>query len=378
MERRANRFGTLVSKGEGKPWLAKWVCEGKVYYKSTGQVDRKKALKVLEQLTRPYREKSKDDIIENLELQLKRLKERCGVEKKLAIKDIWSEFAKTLWQSNVEQGTMNTYEKYITHLQGWMNGKALDASGIDNKLAELYLKHLAECVGDSSFNLRLSMFRRVWKALAAEYKIDATLWDSFKKRTAPKSIRHPFSVNELGKLVANAMNDDIKALVLIGAYTGLRVSDCAMLKWSEVDFEHATINVIPQKTKKHITEPLVIPMHNVLKEMLMSMKHDGEYVSESNAAGYKSGQLRRDIAELFKKCGIETSCKVNGKTKIVSGFHALRHTFVSMAVNNGMSPLLVQRIVGHSTVSMTDHYFHENIDKMAEGVSALPDIVKIA
>lgn len=378
MERRGNRFGTLVSKGEGKPWLAKWVCEGKIFYKSTGQVDRKKALRVLEQLTRPYREKSKDDIIENLELQLKRLKENRDSSKKLAIKDIWNEFVKTMWQSNVEQGTMHTYKNYITHIQDWMIGKALDAKGIDKKLAELYLKHLADCVGDSSFNLRLLMFKRVWKALSSEYGLDATLWDGFKKRTATKTTRHPFSVDELGKLVANSQNDDIKALILIGAYTGLRVSDCAKLKWKDVDFENATINVVPQKTKKHISEPLVIPMHNVLKEMLMNLKHDGEYVSESNAAGYKNGQLRKDMAELFKKCEIETSCKVDGKVRIVSGFHALRHTFVSMAINNGMSPLLVQRIVGHSTVNMTDHYFHENINKMAEGVSTLPDIVKIA
>ena len=41
--KREKGFGTLINKGLNKPWLAKWVYEGKVYYKSTGEVDKKKA-----------------------------------------------------------------------------------------------------------------------------------------------------------------------------------------------------------------------------------------------------------------------------------------------------------------------------------------------
>ena len=42
-KRRKNGSGTLVSKGRGKPWLAKWVYQGKVYYRSTGEIDKQKA-----------------------------------------------------------------------------------------------------------------------------------------------------------------------------------------------------------------------------------------------------------------------------------------------------------------------------------------------
>ena len=167
----------------------------------------------------------------------------------------------------------------------------------------------------------------------------------------------------------------MKLLLTIGIYTGLRLSDCALLKWNDIDFEHKIMKVLPIKTKKHMDAPLEIPIHPTLLNMLHEAANDGEYVSDENASAYKDGKLSGQVVDLFKSCGIETSKKVNGKTKLMCGFHSLRHTFVSMAVNSGMSPLLVQKIVGHSAVNMTEAYYHDNMDKMTEGINALPDVM---
>ena len=111
-------------------------------------------------------------------------------------------------------------------------------------------------------------------------------------------------------------------------------------------------------------------------KMLEITPHDGsEYLSKANADGYQDGNLENRAKKLFKRCGFKTSTVVDGKVKLVCGFHSLRHTFISMAINQGMSPLLVQKIVGHSAIDMTNYYFHENMDKMAEGINAIPDVV---
>lgn len=380
MERRGNRFGTLVSKGVGKPWLAKWVCHGKTYYKTTGEVDRKRALKVLEKLTRPFREDDEATIISNLEMMLRRLKSSATSHKKLEVSAIWSEFAKTMWQSDVVDGTSRVYEAGMNHMQKWMDGKVLEAAGIDVKLAELYLKELSTTIGASTFNTRLSLFKRVWHNLPSEYGLDKTVWDSFKKKKVEAtSARQALTVEELGKVVAKAPTEDIKLLLLIGIYTGMRIGDCANLKWSEIDLNNNTMRVVPQKTKKHMAAPVTIPIHPTLKTALLEVKDkSSEHVSEANAHGYVTGNINNQVIDLFKKCGLKTSCKIDGKVKLLKGFHSLRHTFVSMAINNGMSPMLVQRIVGHSTVNMTDHYFHENAEKASEGIAQMPDIVDIA
>ena len=42
--RRMNHHGCLIYKGEGRPYLAKWMVDGKLFYKSTGETDKRKAM----------------------------------------------------------------------------------------------------------------------------------------------------------------------------------------------------------------------------------------------------------------------------------------------------------------------------------------------
>lgn len=374
MSRRPNGFGTLVSKGEGKPWLARWCYRGQIYTKSTGETDKKRALKELERLTRPYRDEREEDVIRNLQNRLLKLQELKS-KSRLLTEDIWAEFAKKLKNDDVGSGTERIYENAVGMMAEWMKQRAKQAADIDSKLAGEYLEQLGSSVGAATYNIRLVLFKRIWKALSSEFQLQAGAWESYKKKKAAKGSRRTLSSKELSELMASAESPDMKLLLALGIYTGLRLGDCALLKWSDIDFESKVIRVVPMKTKKHMDGPVEIPMHSALAKLLETAERKGEFVSEASAESYKSGKLSGKVVDLFKSCGIETSKKdENGKTKFVCGFHSLRHTFVSMAINSGMSPLLVQKIVGHSAVNMTEHYFHENMSKMAEGISAMPDV----
>ena len=41
-----------------------------------------------------------------------------------------------------------------------------------------------------------------------------------------------------------------------------------------------------------------------------------------------------------------------------TGFHALRHTFVSRLIEAGIPPPIVRELVGHASAAMTEHYTH--------------------
>lgn len=374
MNRRMNGFGSLISKGEGKNWLARWVYKGQVFYQTTGEVDKKKALKVLERITRPFREQRAIDIERNLLNRIQSLQE-CATKTKLPVDEIWNVFSKKLKHDDVESSTAKVYEVAVCMMARWMKAKVKYANDITPKIAEEYLDELSSSIGAATYNTRLVLFKRIWKSLHAEYQLCADTWENFKKKKTTKSSRRTVNNIEIGKVLAKADSFDMKLLLAIGIYTGLRISDCALLKWNDIDFEHKLMKVIPIKTKKHMDAPIEIPIHPTLLSMLHEATNDSEYVSEENANAYKHGHLSGQVVELFKQCGIETSRKENGKTKMLCSFHSLRHTFVSQAINNGMSPLLVQKIVGHSAVNMTSSYYHENMDKMAEGINALPDVM---
>ena len=267
MTRRGNGFGSLISKGEGRPWLARWVYKGHVYYKSTGEVDKKKALKKLEYITRPYREQREIDVQRNLLNRIQSLQE-CMSKNALPIKSIWDEFAKKLKHEDVESGTTRNYEGAVNMMVKWMNGKVKFAKDITKQLAEEYLAELASSVGANTYNIRLVLFKRIWKSLKDEFNLNENTWEEFKKRKATKSARKTLSNKELANILTKADSFDMKLLLSIGIYTGLRISDCSLLKWEDVDFERKVIKTIPIKTRKHMSAPIEIPIHPALMKPL--------------------------------------------------------------------------------------------------------------
>ena len=54
------------------------------------------------------------------------------------------------------------------------------------------------------------------------------------------------------------------------------------------------------------------------------------------------------------------------------GFHAFRHSYVSMLINSGVNPLVVRDLVGHTTVDMTARYTHVALDTKINAVKSLP------
>jgi len=374
MNRRPNGFGSLINKGEGRAWLARWVYKGEVFYRTTGETDKKKALKKLEYITRPYREKRAIDVERNLLNRIQSLQECCA-KTQLPIELLWNKFAKKLKHDDVTDGTTKIYEGAVNHLMNWMKIRIKNTKDITTQLAEEYLDELASSIGTNTYNTRLVLFKRIWKSLKDEFSLNDDVWEKFNKRKAVKSIRRTMQNIEIADVISKATTKDMKLLLTIGLYTGLRISDCSLLKWSEVDFEKKILRVRPIKTRKHMDAPIEIPIHPTLMKMLEEMPHESEYVSPQNANDYLTGHASGKVVELFKRCGIVTSRKENGKTKLVCGFHSLRHTFVSNAINSNMNPLLVRSIVGHSSTAMTESYYHCNQDKMREGIESLPDVM---
>ena len=380
MSRRANGFGTLVSKGEGKPYLARWCYDGKVYTKSTGEADRSKALKVLEKLTRPFREDTKIEVLRSLEAKVRAAGDLKLTASSLKLKDLADAYSRSICAKDISSGTLSMYLSFISTLVGFMTAErgCRSMKDVGKADAEAYLVSIADKVCGDTYNMRLVFFRRLWSVLAAEGGLSENVWDGFKKVKVSKALgRRAFTASELARILAEVRNDErMLLLVALGVYTGMRISDCAMLRWDCVDLESRIVRIVPIKTRRHMNGPIEIPLHTALWQLLVKWwdkkDHNGGYVCEANAEAYRKRSLIPCVAAVLRRCGIETNARdEKGRRKIVSGFHSFRHTFVSLAIENGMNPFLVQQIVGHSSVDMTRAYFHSRMDTIREGIDRL-------
>lgn len=372
--RRGKGFGCLVSKGRGKPYLARWVYQGKVYTKSTGESDRRKAERELERLTRPFREERELDVLRAIEARIKAAEE-AAARPVVALNDLYGKFEALPQSKDITESTRSRYGAFTDLMTEFMKGRGrTDIGSVTEADAEAYLAVLAERCGPVAYNVRLVFFKRLWREFGGGYNP----FEKFPKRKVSKaSPRRSLTEEEVERVLVEATKDpDDELLFSLGVYTGLRVSDCALMKAESVDLETGVLRVVPIKTKRHMSAALEIPMHPALRKVIekaLAKKPSG-YLSERNAYMYTHGTLTDRTSAVLERVGIETSyLDADGHRKLVCGFHSLRHTFVSMSIDAGMNPLLVQRIVGHTSVNMTSAYFHANKKAIEEGINKLPD-----
>ncbi len=136
---------------------------------------------------------------------------------------------------------------------------------------------------------------------------------------------------------------------------GLRASELANLKISDVSFEMNVLNVIGKGDKQRL-----IPIGNIAMELLKIYltKTRIKIAKKYNSTDYifisKLGKKlsRVSIWEIVKKRALK-----RGITKNIYP-HTLRHSFATHLISNGADIRVVQELLGHSSITTTEIYTH--------------------
>lgn len=187
--------------------------------------------------------------------------------------------------------------------------------------------------------------------------------------------RAPFSVAELGKLLAAATKwkstgDEWVTMILLGVCTGARIQDCARLGRPHLQRypgekgagELWTLRFRPRKTERRgtmVEVPVVEPLRSRLAQVMS--RGDGLLFCPRLAQQADiSGVFRR----LVEASGIDQRVMQNavtGRKMRAKTFHSLRHTLPSLLRAAGVDQETRMRIVGHSSKSIHARYTHVEI-----------------
>ncbi len=308
--------------------------------------------------------------------------------------NIWYE---TYVINNVRISTRISYESIINnHLIHYIgNIKLVNLSKID--IESMYNK-LIKCSKNRTNgnglsvktvrNIHLVLHEALQEALELGYinknPADIAKVPTLKNLNQKKKEIEIYLKDEQKKLIEISKKDKIYGTVVIMAlYTGMRKGEILGLQWDDINFENKTINVNKQlsrlkdyetttsrRTKLFIqyntktnNSTRIIPMAKTLEDILKQQKElQQEYKRKLGKKYYKYNMVfcREDgyyldpdtvlskYQQLAKKAGIK-KCT----------FHALRHTFATRALESNMSPKVVSKILGHTSVQFTlDTYTH--------------------
>jgi len=397
------RKGYLVRRG--KTFYAVWQVAGRKFMKTTRQSDRKDAVKELARIMQPFLVADEVRTLETVKARIEGAKAdlvKMDEEKNppLTIGSAWSAYLNAPGRPDSGPATLRQYEAEFNRFLKWIEAEHADVQtmrALTPEIAGAYAQHLTGSKATpSTFNQHIGFLRLLWRVLEKPARMDApNPWTDIKRKRLVTQGRRELTIEELRRACL-AATGELRTLLALGLYTGMRMGDCATLRWGETDLVRGMIRRVPMKTARRSGKPVMIPIHATLQAILVEIPKDKhpEYVLPEMATVYlKARSELKDIIQAhFAACGVTTHRPgtgfvmekgVDGKDRKVStgkravvevGFHSLRHTFVSLcrAANAPLS--VVESIVGHSNPAMTRHYTHTSEAAAGVAVAALPDI----
>ncbi|MDH5717307.1 MAG: site-specific integrase [Spirochaetia bacterium] len=154
--------------------------------------------------------------------------------------------------------------------------------------------------------------------------------------------------NEVNLLLAQISNTKHKLLISLMYSSGLRVSETLKIKTGDVCLESKTIRVRQGKGKKDRVS-IISDKQLELFEVLMRGKRADEYLIESSQK--KGDPLAVRTAQRI----FETALKKSGIQKKAS-CHTLRHSFATHLLENGTDVRMIQKLLGHKSITTTSIY----------------------
>jgi integrase/recombinase XerC len=180
-------------------------------------------------------------------------------------------------------------------------------------------------------------------------------------RNLPKTATAGFLDALLAELKSAALNGDhqqrLNWLVVELLYsTGMRVSELAGLKQTDIDFSKQTLRVLGKGNKQR-TLPFGAPALQALELFIESNPESDSLIVNEQGKALGSRDIYRIVAKQLSGTGHQL------------GPHSLRHSAATHLLDNGADLRSVQELLGHSSLSTTQIYTHVSIERLREGYS---------
>lgn len=218
------------------------------------------------------------------------------------------------------------------------------------------LKELDRLISKSSINREIRSLSKMFSIAVDNDWLD---YNPFFKVSKLKEENHQMRVlapEEEAILLDAAEKTFIKSMLVCALNTAMRSAEIKQLKWRCVNFEEGYIDVLKTKSGR----PRQIPLSEPLRQELSKLTKTSEYVFTNPKTLRPYVNIRDKFVDL---------CEKNGISHI--RLHDLRHTAATRMVASGADIVVVQDILGHANLAVTQRYSHPVPDRKKQAIEAL-------
>lgn len=268
--------------------------------------------------------------------------------------------------------------------RGKNKGRILEQSYTRNVLYTLnkFIKHTGNIlIKDITLSIAekfvISSFSKSKYAAALDFRIlraafnKAVDWgfivtNPFNKVKLPKIQKNPpqYITREQLEIILEFIPEKLKDVFRFAFLTGIRLGELTNLIWKNINVKEQIIQIGDEsfntKSRKIRTIPICNEAAKILSDRVPKIFDRNKSVfCKTNKIRFTNDYLSKAFKKALRKTDLDESIH----------FHTLRHSFASKLVKDGASIYHLSKLLGHSSVSVTEIYSHLNVESLRATVN---------
>ena len=262
-------------------------------------------------------------------------------------------------QSNIKkESTLRNYRTtFKNYIKPYFENKTVaQVSPLDIKSFQDYIQSKGisgkAIIGQSRYLLSEVFQNAILRGEITVNPVKMVNTPTFRRRAKKQSVK-VFTLDEVDLIISKATGD-LKNLLGILFFTGMRIGELIALKWSDVDFKTDTISINKTVSAGTIDTPKTLSSDREIemlsqareflkKQMLLTgMKNTFVFLNSKQSHYTQGSHLLIKFISLLQDLNIQRRT-----------LHTARHTFASMMLNNNIDPMWVSATLGHENVKIT-------------------------
>lgn len=390
-------MASVRQRGKKKAWYALFRdATGVLIEKRTKATTRKEALSIAEEFERMARPSANAQTVEQVRRVVADLHRRyLGKElPKMSVRG-YGAYWLDAKANEISPITLWFYSHALELFFKWLGDRAdQDLFTVTKEDVVRFRDSEAKRVAPKTVNHELKVVRMLFRQAKADgwtpENPAETVKTVKKDRDAlhRRSPKRPFTVEEMQRVMAVA-DDEWRAMIIRGYYTGQRLKDIATMRTGDEDLMRKTTVFVTSKTGRVVQ----VQMHPAYEEFVIQQTSsddpDAPLHPRAAATVRKNGMRTVTLSNQFARLLIKARLKDKRDHKKREhgpgrsgrrvmgelGFHSLRHSFVSHLKDAGVAPQFVEEMVGHDDAAMNLIYTRLDPEVARREISKLPSIL---
>ena len=229
-----------------------------------------------------------------------------------------------------------------------------------------YVSTISKSITSKSLSRKIATIKSLFKFMVAENIIENNISKSIKAPKISKKLPNHLTIDEMNLFFDKSLDmvemplRDLSIIDLLYS-TGIRVSECASILISNINFKNNSIKILGKGKKERIVLFGDKTKKNLMRYMdKENIQIDGYLFISGNKKSKNNYITTRTIYNIVKKY-IKF---ISSNEKL--GPHSLRHSFATHLLQTGSDLMAIKDLLGHSSLSSTQIYTHLDTQRMKE------------